>query len=279
MPLNCNGKLIDFEIQKVMGILNLSPDSFYDGGKYSNEDKYMVQTERMINDGASIIDIGSFSSRPGAKLISMQEEADRLLPALEFLTGHFNNTIFSVDTYRSEIAKQCFKSGAGIINDISGGNFDNGMLRTVAELDIPYILMHMQGLPEDMQQYPITTNAINNIKTFFEKKVAELNDMGFHKVILDPGYGFGKSLECNFNILKNQNALRVNKLPILAGLSRKSMINNVLGTKPNDALNGTTVVNLLALQNGADILRVHDVKEAVEAIKLFRFYEERSYCH
>lgn len=277
-PLNCNGKLIDFEIPKVMGILNLTPDSFYDGGKYKNADAYRVQTELMLEQGASIVDIGAFSSRPGAEMISMQEEADRLLPVLEDLIRRFPETIFSIDTYRSEIAKQCFETGAGIINDISGGSFDSEMFATIAKLNIPYILMHMQGSPENMQKMPISDDASLKVKLFFEEKVEALNKLGFEKLILDPGYGFGKSLECNFQILKNQNQLRVNNLPILAGLSRKSMINKVLDTKPEDALNGTTALNMLALLNGANILRVHDVKQAVETIQLFLFYEKRSSC-
>ena len=278
MPLNCNGKLIDFKLPRVMGILNLTPDSFYDGGKYNDEDAYRMQTDLMLKQGASIIDIGAFSSRPGAKMISLQEEADSLLPVLEDLTKHFPETIFSVDTYRSEIAKFCFEGGAGIINDISGGNFDSEMFATIAKLNIPYVLMHMQGLPASMQKIPITENAPQQIKLFFEEKIETLNKLGFEKIILDPGYGFGKSLECNFQILKNQNQLRVKNLPILAGLSRKSMINNVLNTKPEDALNGTTTLNMIALLNGAGILRVHDVKEAVEAIKLFEFYKKAN-CH
>ena len=262
-----------------MGVLNISPDSFYDGGKYSDENKYLLQTEQMIADGAAIIDIGAFSSRPGAKLISMQEEAKRLLPVLKNLIRHFPQMIFSVDTYRSEIANQCYETGAGIINDISGGNYDKKMFGTIAKLNIPYVLMHLYGQPEDMQQNPITKYASEEIKLFFKKKVEELNILEFDKIILDPGYGFGKSLECNYEILKEQSKLRVNNLPILAGLSRKSMVNKVLNTKPEDALNGTTALNLLALQNGANILRVHDVKEAVETIKLYMFYEDNSSCN
>jgi len=277
-PLNCNGKLIDFEIPKVMGILNLTPDSFYDGGRYSGIDKYLLRTEQMITEGAAVVDIGAFSSRPGAKLISMKKEAVRLIPVLKDLIKHFPQTIFSVDTYRSEIAKQCFETGAGIINDISGGNYDKEMFSTIAKLNIPYILMHLHGLPEDMQQNPIRKNASQEIKLFFQEKVDVLNKLGFDKTILDPGYGFGKSLDCNYEILKNQNNLKINNLPIMAGLSRKSVVNKVLNTKPKDALNGTTILNLMALQNGANILRVHDVKEAVETVKLFKYYENIDSC-
>lgn len=276
---NCNGKLLDFEEPRVMGILNLSPDSFYDGGKFNNEDKWIILTEHMLEEGAHIIDVGAFSSRPGAELISKEEEEDRLLPVVKLLTKKFPNTIFSIDTYRSEIAKLCFENGAGLINDISGGNMDPLMFETVAELKIPYVLMHMQGNPQNMQKNPINKNITFKVKLFFERKLKELNNLGLEEVILDPGFGFGKSLDCNYNLLNNQSKLRINNLPILAGLSRKSMINKVINTTPNEALNGTTALNILALQNGANLLRVHDVKEAIQTIKLFRFYKEANKCH
>lgn len=262
-----------------MGILNLSPDSFYDGGKFNNKDRWIILTELMLEEGAHIIDVGAFSSRPGAKLISKEEEEDRLLPVLNLLTKKFPNTIFSVDTYRSEIVKLCYGKGAGLINDISGGNMDPLMFETAAKLKIPYVLMHMHGSPQNMQQNPIKENITSRVKLFFEKKLKELNELGLEEVILDPGYGFGKSLDCNYKLLKDQSKLRINNLPIMAGLSRKSMINKVLDTKPNEALNGTTALNILALQNGANILRVHDVKEAVQTIKLFKIYEEANKCH
>jgi len=278
IDFNCNGKLLDFEAPKVMGILNLSPDSFYDGGKYNKEDDLIRRTEQMLYEGAHIIDLGAFSSRPGASLITKEEEEHRLLPVMKLLSKKFPNTIFSVDTYRSEIAALCYDSGAGIINDISGGNMDPKMFSTIAQIGVPYILMHMQGSPKNMQKSPLTKNITNTVKAFFEKKVLELNKLGINNIILDPGYGFGKSLECNYQLLKYQDELKLNNLPILAGLSRKSMINKVLDTKPKDALNGTSVLNLIALQNGASILRVHDVKEAIQTIKLFRHYENTNEC-
>lgn len=271
--LNCNGKLLDFEESRVMGILNLTPDSFYDGGKFNTKDHWVERTEQMLEEGASIIDLGAFSSKPGAILISEKEELERLLPALQILVKKFPNTIFSVDTYRSEVAKQSFKNGAGIINDISGGNMDIKMFETISNIKIPYVMMHMHGLPENMQENPIARNIEIIVKEFFIEKIKKLKKLGFNDVIIDPGYGFGKSLESNYQLLKYQNSLRVDDLPILAGMSRKSMINKVLNTKPEEALNGTTALNMLALQNGANILRVHDVKEAVETVKLFEFYK------
>ena len=257
-----------------MGILNVSPDSFYDGGKYINEDTWIKQTEKMLTEGAVIIDIGAFSSRPGAKAITFDQEKKVLIPAVKVLTKRYSDVIFSVDTYRSEIAKLCYENGAGIINDISGGNFDSKMFETMAQLGIPYVLMHMHGSPEDMQRIPISENITQTVKSFFETKVKELNDLGAKQIILDPGYGFGKSLECNFQLLKEQKNLKFNNLPLLAGLSRKSMINKILNTKPEEALNGTSIVNLLALQNGANLLRVHDVKEATQTIKLFQYFDK-----
>jgi len=278
MAFNCNGKLLDFEAPKVMGILNLSPDSFYDGRKYNKKDDLIRRTEQMLCEGAHIIDLGASSSRPGANLITKEEEEHRLLPAMKLLSKKFPNTIFSVDTYRSEIAALCYDNGAGIINDISGGNMDPKMFDTIALIGIPYILMHMYGAPKDMQHKPLKNNITKTVKAFFEKKVLELNKLGINDIILDPGYGFGKSLECNFQLLKYQDELKLNSLPLLAGLSRKSMINKVLDTKPEDALNGTSVLNLIALQNGASIVRVHDVKEAVQTIKLFIHYENTKEC-
>lgn len=271
--LNCNGKLLDFEETRVMGILNLTPDSFYDGGKFHTEDHWIGRTEEMLEQGAHIIDLGAFSSKPGARLISEQEELDRLIPALKLLNRKFPNTIFSIDTYRSEIARQSFDCGAGIINDISGGNMDDNMFKTIVSLKIPYVMMHMHGTPESMQKSPIANNIVNIVQNFFIDKIEELKKMNFDDVIIDPGYGFGKSLESNYQLLKHQNNLRVDDLPILAGMSRKSMINKILNTKPQKALNGTTAINMLALQNGANILRVHDVKEAMETVKLFEFYK------
>lgn len=270
--MDCNGKLLDFESPRIMGILNLTPDSFYDGGKYSEKRHSIKQCELMIKEGAHIIDLGAFSSRPGADFISIEEEKQRLLPVLEILIREFPETIFSVDTFRSEIAIQAYNSGADIINDISGGNMDDNMFKTMAELKIPYILMHMKGNPQTMQKEAIEENVVEIVKSFFKTKVRELNSLGVNNLILDPGYGFGKSLKSNYELLKGQEDLRIDNLPVITGLSRKSMIYNILNNKPKDALAGTITLNLLALQNGANILRVHDVKEAADSIKLFEYY-------
>lgn len=271
--INCKEKIIDFAIPKVMGILNLTPDSFYDGGKNNSISGSLTQCELMLKQGADIIDIGAFSSRPGAELPKYEEERKRLIPILKQLVKSFNETIFSIDTFRSEIAKEAVENGASIINDISGGQLDKNMFQTIAKLKVPYVLMHMNGIPGDMQKNPIDKNETEIVFNFFKKKVDELNALGVREIILDPGYGFGKSLEANYRLLKNQEQLRYKNLSILSGISRKSMISNVLDITPIQALNGTTTLNLLALQNGANILRVHDVNEAIEAIKLYEFYK------
>ena len=271
--MDCNGKTLDFESPRIMGILNITPDSFYDGGKYSEKDLMIKQCERMIYEGAHIIDLGAFSSRPGADFISVEEEKQRLMPVLEILSRKFPETIFSVDTFRSEIAKQAHNYGADIINDISGGNMDDNMFKTMSEIKIPYILMHMKGNPQTMQKEAIEENVVEIVKSFFKTKVKELNDLGVYNIILDPGYGFGKSLKSNYELLKCQEELRIENLPVVAGLSRKSMIYKLLNNKPENALTGTITLNILALQNGANILRVHDVKEAMQSIKLLEYYK------
>jgi dihydropteroate synthase len=276
--VNCRGRLLHFDKPKVMGVLNLTPDSFYDGGKYHEEMERAKQVEKMIKDGADIIDIGAVSTRPGASLISEEEELDRLIWPLERLVKQFPGVIFSVDTFRSKVAKECVEGGASLINDISGGNFDKEMFQTIAQLKVPYILMHIHGTPENMQSEPLGENVIELISTFFRQKVDELNKLGAEDIILDPGFGFGKTLRCNYHILNNLNVLRINNLPVLGGISRKSMINKVLNSKPSEALNGTTVINTLALLKGANILRVHDVKEAVEAIEIVTFSKQESGC-
>lgn len=265
--------ILNFSKPRIMGVLNLTPDSFYDGGRYFSEERWVSQTLKMISEGADIIDIGAFSSRPGAKMISTQEEMDRLLPALKILTREFSTAIFSIDTFRSEVARACVDNGAHIINDISGGNMDKDMFRTVAALKVPYVLMHMHGTPQDMQSKPISENIVEDVYTFFKEKVKEFRELGIEDIILDPGFGFGKTVECNYHLLAEMEQTRIDNLPLLAGVSRKSMINKVLQTKPDEALNGTTVINTIALLNGADILRVHDVKEAREAIELTDFYK------
>lgn len=277
-PVKCGNKLIDFSTPKIMGVLNLTPDSFYDGGKFQQEKLILKQTALMLNEGADIIDLGAVSTRPGAEMIDEKEELKRIMRPLQLLVKEFSEAIFSIDTYRSNVARECINSGAHIINDVSGGNMDDKMFDTVAELKVPYILMHMHGNPENMQQSPINMHIIELIHQYFTEKVQKLNELGVEDIILDPGFGFGKTLKCNYTILNNLETLRMNELPILGGISRKSMINKVINTNPSEALNGTTVLNTLALQHGANILRVHDVKEAREVIEIIRFSEELGEC-
>jgi len=276
--IRCGNKIIDFSTPKIMGVLNLSPDSFYDGGKYQQEKLRKEQTAKMLKEGADIIDLGAVSTRPGSELIDKEEELRRIVVPLKQLISEFPEAIFSIDTFRSSVARKCIDSGAHIINDISGGNFDDKMFETISELKVPYILMHLHGTPENMQQSPIATDITQIIKQYFTEKVTILKNLGVEDIILDPGFGFGKTLKCNYTILKNLEELRINDLPILAGISRKSMINKVINTKPTEALNGSTVLNTIALFNGADILRVHDVKEAKEAIDIVHFSEELGEC-
>jgi dihydropteroate synthase len=274
MKLSYNGYTLDLATPKVMGILNVTPDSFYDGGKHFAMGNILKTCEQMLMDGAHIIDIGGVSTRPGAQEVSEQEEYDRVIPALKILVKNFPQTWFSVDTYRSQIAEICVNEGARIINDISGGNLDNQMFTVVGKLKIPYVLMHMHGTPQTMQQKPLNESVVNEVQHFFIKKVNQLKELGGDQVILDPGFGFGKTLDANYRLLKNQDKIRVDNLPILTGISRKSLINKVLDIKPEQALNGTTILNTLALQQGANILRVHDVREAKECIIMMIKYQK-----
>ncbi len=266
------GRVFDFSKRKVMGILNLTPDSFFDGGRYTQQEQWLAQTQKMLNEGAHIIDLGAASTRPGASFVPVEEELKRLLPALKTLISTFPDALFSVDTYHAETATRCVENGARLINDISGGMFDPEMFDTIARLRVPYVLMHIHGTPETMQQKPLDKNVAHYVRAFFEEKVTALLEKGISDIILDPGFGFGKTLEGNYELLRNMESVRVNNLPLLAGISRKSMINKVLQTQPSQALNGTTVLHTLALLNGANLLRVHDVKEAHEAIELVEFY-------
>jgi len=276
--IKCRNKILDFSTPKIMGVLNLTPDSFYDGGKYQLEKLRIKRAAKMLKEGADIIDLGAVSSRPGAEIIKEDEELDRIIRPLQQLIKEFPEAIFSIDTFRSSVARECINTGAHIINDITGGNFDDKMFETVAQLGVPYILMHLHGTPENMQQEPITTDIIQLIKKYFTEKVTTLQKLGVEDIILDPGFGFGKTLECNYTILKNLEELRIDDLPILVGISRKSMVNKVINTKPSEALNGSTVLNTIALINGANILRVHDVKEAMEAIDIVHFSGELGDC-
>ncbi len=271
--LNGAGWQIDLSTPAVMGILNITPDSFYDGGKYTGRDALLRQAEKMLAEGAAILDLGAASSRPGAEEVPEDEELERLLPAVENLLSVFPDAIISVDTYRSKVAKSAVEAGAHIINDISGGTFDDKMFQTVADLNVPYVLMHIKGTPQNMQNNPRYVDVVQEVKYFFKRQLRKLRDAGVTKnIILDPGFGFGKTLENNYELLKDLASFTDLGCPVLTGISRKSMINKVLHITPDEALNGTTVLNTIALLNGANILRVHDVKEAVEVVRLVEFY-------
>jgi len=283
-----NGKMMDFTRPRVMGILNVTPDSFYDGFSTSppvplsksergnrgqgvkggEVETWLTKAEAIVQEGAYIIDIGAVSTRPGAPEVTVEEEKRRLFPVLKELRKSYPDVIISIDTYRAEIARMAAGEGADMINDISGGTFDPLMHTTVVNLKIPYILMHIKGVPGTMQADPVYENVTEEVFTFLLSQAKKLEEKGHQKIILDPGFGFGKTVEHNYALLKSLDKLAEPGYPVLAGLSRKSMINRVLGTKPGEALNGTTVLNTVALMKGASILRVHDVREAVEAVKL-----------
>lgn len=268
MQINCRGKLIDLSIPITMGILNLTPDSFYDGGKYNAEKKVLLQTEKMLEEGAAIIDIGAYSSRPGAKNISQLKEIERLIPSLRAIVKTFPEAIISIDTFRSEVANQGIKEGGSMVNDISGGNLDNQMFSTVAALQVPYVLMHMQGTPQTMSSQTDYYNLINSIFFYFTKKISDLKSLGLNDIIIDPGFGFGKSLDQNYELLQKLKLFSKFELPILTGISRKSMLYNLFEIEPSESLNATTIANTIAVLNGANILRVHDVKEGMQAIQI-----------
>ena len=270
---SCNGKIITFNKPLIMGIVNITPDSFYDGGKYGTVKDVLQDVEEKIKQGADIIDIGAASTRPNATELSEREEWERLYENVNEIRKRFPNTLISIDTYRASIAERRAGLGADIINDIGGGNLDINMFNTVAKLNLPYILMHIQGTPQTMQINPQYENVVCDIKNEFENKIKELTKQNFKKIILDPGFGFGKTLENNYALLKGITELKKSGFPVLVGVSRKAMINKVIGTNPVTALNGTTVVNTIALLNGAAILRVHDVNEAKQAIELTEFYK------
>ena len=271
MTINIKGKLMDFSSPKIMGILNITPDSFYDGGMFDSNKKILKQVEKMLEDGADIIDIGGCSSKPGSKKVITDDEIKRVIPTIELIKSKFNEAIISVDTFRSEVAKKAVNSGASIVNDISAGELDPNMFNCVAELGIPYIMMHMQGSPQTMQNKPKYNNVVNDIITNLSKKIFRARELGIIDIVLDPGFGFGKTLEHNYQILNDLSFFKELDCPILVGISRKSMIYKILNNDPKNALNGTTCLNTVALSKGANILRVHDVKEAKEIIKLTNF--------
>jgi len=273
MTINCKGKLIDLSYPKVMGVLNMTPDSFYDGGIHKNDSDILNHVERMLNEGATFIDVGAYSSRPNADHVSEAEELRRILPIVKLILKAFPETLLSIDTFRSEVAKQCIASGACIINDISAGKLDKNMLKTIADLQVPYIMMHMRGTPQTMQQQTHYDNLVKDILFYFSERIAAAKALGIIDVIVDPGFGFAKTLEQNFELLNKLELFKMIEKPLLAGVSRKSMIYKTLETTADNALNGTSVLNTVALQKGASILRVHDVKEAMETIKLTRFLD------
>lgn len=274
--INCKGKLIDLNTPKIMGILNITPDSFYDGGHYNDVNDILRQTEKMLSEGATFIDIGGYSSRPNAKHINEEEELNRVLPIVNLLVKNFPDILISLDTFRSSIAKKGIDAGAALINDISGGSLDDKMFKTVAQLQVPYILMHLQGTPQTMQQYTSYSNLIKDILFYFSKKVSELRVLKVNDIIIDVGFGFAKTLEQNYQLLDNLNLFKILELPILTGISRKSMLSKVVETTTINALNATTAANTIALLRGTNILRVHDVKEAMEAIKIVEFTRNSS---
>ena len=270
--INCGDRLVDISAPVTMGILNITPDSFYDGGKYLNEESVLHHVNKMLEDGAAIIDIGAQSTRPRAGLIDAEEEWERLNPLLKILRDKFPAAIFSVDTFYSIVAEKAIDNGADIINDISAGTIDEKMYDIIIRYKIPYIIMHMQGTPQTMQENPLYKKIVNDIMDFLIGKIKTLTDKGVYDIIIDPGFGFGKTLEHNYELLYSLELFNMLERPIMAGFSRKSMISKVLNAKTNDALNGTTVLNTIALMKGVNILRVHDVKEAVESIKIFNKY-------
>jgi len=269
MTINCNGKLIDLSSPKVMGILNVTPNSFFDGGKHSDEKAILIQVEKMLSEGATFIDIGGYSSKPSAEFVSEAEELQRLLPVVQKVVKEFPEAIISIDTFRSSVAKATIENGAAIINDISAGNLDDKMLETVAKIQVPYIMMHMKGTPQSMQSMTQYENIVKEMVFYFSERVAKARSLGINDLIIDPGFGFAKTLEQNFEVLSKLELFQMLELPILAGVSRKSMVYKTLGTSAEFALNGTTSLNTIALLKGAKILRVHDVKEAVECMKLY----------
>lgn len=268
MTINCKGQLIDLTTPRVMGILNLTPDSFYDGGFYKQESAILKQIERMLSEGATFIDIGAYSSRPNAIHISEEEELKRLLPIVDLAVKNFPEILISIDTFRSKVALEAVENGACMINDISAGKMDGNMMKTIAHLKVPYIMMHMQGTPQNMQQNVTYDNLIKDILFYFSERIALARSLGIIDIIADPGFGFSKTRTQNFELLNHLDLFRILEMPILVGFSRKSMVYKTLNTTAENALNGTTVLNTIALQKNANILRVHDVREAIECISL-----------
>lgn len=269
MTINCKGKLINLSTPKVLGILNVTPDSFYDGGTYKDENAILNQAEKMLADGATFIDIGGYSSKPGAEFVSEEDELKRVVPTIQLILKHFPETLISVDTFRSNVARQAVKSGAAIVNDISAGKLDDKMMTTVGHLGVPYLMMHLRGTPKTMQQLTDYDDLIKDVLSYFAERIAEAHKAKINDIIIDPGFGFAKTMEQNYKLLNHFELFKITDKPLLAGVSRKSMIYKTLNTTSKAALNGTTALHMVALQKGATLLRVHDVKEAMECITLF----------
>lgn len=266
--INCKGKLIDLATPRVMGILNVTPDSFYDGGKFANESEVLLQVEKMLNEGADFIDVGAYSSRPDAVDISDEEELSRLINTVELILKNYPDALISVDTFRAKVAKAAIEAGAALVNDISGGLLDAEMLPTVAQLQVPYVVMHMKGTPQTMKNLAQYDNLMKEVIYHLSERLSAARALRINDVIIDPGFGFAKDIAQNFELLNKSEQLQMLDVPVLIGISRKSMIYKTLEVSPQEALNGTSILNTIALQKGASILRVHDVKEAVEAVKL-----------
>lgn len=268
MTINCKGELMDLTVPKVMGILNLTPDSFFDGGMYKDETSILKRVETMLGDGASFIDMGAYSSRPGAVHVPEEEELKRLIPILNLILKHFPQTLVSIDTFRSKVASESIDNGAAMINDIAAGSLDPEMFATVAKHQVPYIMMHMKGTPQSMQKEATYDDLIKDLRFYFSQKVRQATSQKINDIIIDPGFGFAKTTKQNYTLLNHLDLFQTFGLPILIGLSRKSMIYKVLESTPQEALNGTTALHTIALLKGANIIRAHDVKEAMECVKL-----------
>ena len=268
MTIKIKGELINFSVPKIMGILNITPDSFYDGGRYNSKDKIKKQIEKMVISGADIIDVGGYSSRPGAKDINIEDELNRVIPVIEIIKQKFPKTILSIDTFRSKVASEAIISGADIVNDISGGNLDSAMFETVSKHKVPYILMHMSGNPGNMMSKTNYENVTKDLCRYFSERIDKAKSCGINDIIIDPGFGFSKTTQQNYELLNNLEFFKEFQRPIVVGVSRKSMIYKTLNTTPDKALNGSSVLHTISLMKGANILRAHDVKEALECIKI-----------
>ena len=269
MTINGKGQLIDLVSPKVMGILNVTPNSFFDGGKFKTESVILSQVEKMLSDGATFIDIGAYSSKPSAEFVSEKEELQRIVPIVQLILEKFPETLISIDTFRCEVAKACLENGAAIINDISAGNLDDKMLEIIAKYNVPYIMMHMRGTPQTMQTITNYDNIVKEMLFYFSERVLKARSYGINDLVIDPGFGFAKTVEQNYEVLQKLGLFEILELPLLVGFSRKSMIYKILNSNAQEALNGTTTLNTIALTKGAKILRVHDVKEAIECVTLF----------